>query len=64
MGLQTRVYRVAFKASCLITKTFSIVTTYDVNLQHGNVYPTIGFDGTSRHIVSVSVMRARSSSRH
>ena len=64
MGLQSRAYRVAFKASCLITKTFSIVTTYDVNLEHGNVYPTIGFNAMSRHIVSVSVMRARSSSRH
>jgi hypothetical protein len=54
LGLQSRSYRVGFKASRPITKGLSIVAAYDEILQHGNVYPTIGFDSISRNIASVS----------
>jgi hypothetical protein len=61
LGLQSRSYQVAFRASRLLTKELSIVAEYDVSSQHGNVYPTIGFNAISRHTASISVVGARPS---
>jgi hypothetical protein len=64
-GLQSRSYRAAFKASRPITDGLSIAAAYDVNVQHGNVYPTtIAFDSLSRQVASVTVVATRPGSRH
>jgi hypothetical protein len=59
LGRQSRSYRVGFRTSLTITKGLSIVTAYDASLQHGNVYPTIGFDTLSRHVASISIVGTR-----
>jgi hypothetical protein len=54
--LQSRIYRFGFEVSRPIGKTLSFRTSYDFNVQRGDIYttigyPTIGTGAISRHVV-------------
>jgi len=52
-GLQSRVYRLGFSMSHPVANGLSLRAAYDANVQHGNIYPTVGLGAISRHVVSI-----------
>jgi hypothetical protein len=60
MGIEAYGYRAGFEAMHPLTKTLAVRTTYEANLQRGNIYavsePDLGI--VSRHVVSIGLVRS------
>lgn len=57
-GFQSRAYHAGVELSGRITKTLSVVTGYDFNLQQGNIYAARSDRAISRQVLSIGIVRA------
>jgi len=58
VGTSAQVYRVAFGVAGSIGRWLSLDASYDMNLQHGDIYATRPLGGTARHVVQIRVVAA------
>ena len=58
IGTSAQVYRVAFGVAGSIGRWLSLDASYDMNLQHGDIYFTRPLDRIARHVAQIRVVAA------